>query len=145
MNCSILSSPEYKWWLHMYYPFKCTRTFECCLIHKMNETDNCSLLSAIAMFLYRRRIRRNGSKARAGKCINYRKNTHFYWNKNGLKNQQVCMKPRSLLLLTADNGIRNGRSYVTSTEKTWPDTLYEIMLCLAKLGLIMAYTFLCDR
>lgn len=55
------------------------------------------------------------------------------------------MKPRSLLLLTADNGIRNGRSYVTSTEKTWPDTLYEIMLCLAKLGLIMAYTFLCDR
>ncbi|XP_048756375.2 N-acetylneuraminate 9-O-acetyltransferase-like isoform X1 [Ostrea edulis] len=67
------------------------------------------LLSAIAMFLYRRKLRRNGSKARA------------------------------------DSGIRNGRSHVTPTEKTWTDTVYEIMVCLAKLGLIMAYTFLCDR
>lgn len=67
------------------------------------------------------------------------------FKKEWLKIQQVLMKSYSLILLTADTGIRNGRSYVTSTEKTWPDTLYEIMVCLAKLGLIMAYTFLCDR
>ena len=50
-----------------------------------------------------------------------------------------------LFFCSADTGIRNGRSYITSKDKTWPDTVYEIMVCLGKLGLIMAYTFLCDR
>ena len=102
----------------------------------------CSLLSAIAMFLYRRKIRRNGSKARAGMIDN-----------GGIIHVMIIWPwiERNFWLhilfffFSADNGIRNGRSYITSTDKTWPDIVYEIMVCLGKLGLIMAYTFLCDR
>ncbi|KAK3082767.1 hypothetical protein FSP39_004725 [Pinctada imbricata] len=62
------------------------------------------MLSALALFIYRRRLRRNGSKARA------------------------------------ENGQRNG-----TKEKETCEVWYEIMSSLFKLGIIMAYFFLCDR
>lgn len=77
-------------------------------------------------------------------CLCYRK-----WCKCGFlcryRHMGGYLLTSSCFTSFTDSGIRNGRSHVTPTEKTWTDTVYEIMVCLAKLGLIMAYTFLCDR
>ncbi|XP_059174219.1 N-acetylneuraminate 9-O-acetyltransferase-like isoform X2 [Physella acuta] len=59
------------------------------------------------LMLYRRRVPRNGNKAR-----------------------------------TAENGQRNGTN---GTQKDYNETFWEIITSLAKMGLIMAYFYLCDR
>ncbi|BFZ21935.1 hypothetical protein BsWGS_24974 [Bradybaena similaris] len=61
----------------------------------------------LGMTLYRRKVPRNGNKARA-----------------------------------AENGQRNGQS---AHQKDYNESFFEIMKSLSKLGLIMAYFYLCDR
>ncbi|KAK7113317.1 N-acetylneuraminate (7)9-O-acetyltransferase-like isoform X2 [Littorina saxatilis] len=69
------------------------------------------MVSAVALFLYRRRLRR-----------------------------LLAVKVR------VENGQRsNGTSSNGSSPKAFADTLSEIMVPLAKLGLIMGYFYLCDR